>query len=369
MLKTDFEKVQKQKRILFYINGKHHYHLVYNLVKNNPDYQFYFFAPSVEKEDYIRSVLYPLENSFLIKDENILLMKLPVFGLFITTDCQMASPHRRSLHLAHLFTKLNVKTVELEHGLFQLGLDYYDVPSGVNFWNDSLPTPIVADVFLSYAKEPRVPKAVCIGYPPYIKSQNNSYTGNYTLILSNLHWDTYTNVEKYRFYQSVIRLAAGHPDRLFVWRQHHGEKTRQDCKRMYSGLFSAISPCHANLIIEHKMFDDISTEDLIAKATNVISTVSTTLLDCEINKKDTYVYACNTIESLIRKMPKCKTFSSYEELKAVFDKKASIETGKLNPYDNQAFRKVVEENYHISEFDKAVYLDEIVQYKEGRNRK
>ena len=363
MLKTDFKNEQKQKRILFYIRGMHHCHLVYNIAKNNPKYQFYFTSNYLKKDDYIRSVLYPLDNCFFVEDIKNLYAKLPLFGLFITTDCQMTAAHWYSLNISRLFTKLNVKTVELEHGLFQLGLDYFDLPSGVNFYNDSLPTSIVADVFLSYGKEPRIPQAVCIGYPPYEKTRLNSYTGNYTLILSNLHWETYTDVEKYRFYETIIRLVSEHPERLFVWRQHPGEKNSASCKRIYSQIFSIIAPRHQNLIIENKMFDNIITEELIAKAKNIISTVSTTLLDCEIEKKDTYVYACETNASLIEKLSKSKTFSSYEELSSIFDKKAAVVTGKLNPYNNKAFQEMVEKNYHQPELDKAVYLDDIVQYK------
>lgn len=362
MLKTNFKEAQKQKRILFYIRGMHHCHLVCNLVKNNPDYQFYFISNFLKKEDYIRSALYPLKNCFFIGDINNLYTKLPVFGLFMTTDCQMTAAHRYALNLARLFKKLDVKTVELEHGLFQLGLDYFDVPSGVNFYNDSLPTSIVSDVFLSYAKDSRVSQAVCIGYPPHEKVQE-FYTGKYTLILSNLHWETYTDVEKYRFYQSIIRLASEHPDQVFIWRQHPGEKNSAMCRKMYAQLLSVLSPRHLNLIIESKAFEDISTEELIAKAKNVISTVSTTLLDCEIAKKDTYIYACDTNASLIEKLSLCKTFSSYEELTYLFNKKAPLKTGKLNPYNNKAFREVVEKNYHLPELDKAIYLDEIVQYK------
>lgn len=363
MLKTNFKEAQKQKRILFYIRGTHHCHLVYNLVKNNPDYQFYFISNFLKKEDYIRSVLYPLDNCFFISDVNNLYTKLPLFGLYMTTDCQMTAAHVYSLNLRRLFAKLDVKTVELEHGLFQLGLDYFDIPSGIDFHDDSLPTPIVADVFLSYAKDSRIPQAVCIGYPPYEKKQEPVYEGNYTLVLSNLHWKTYTDVEKYRFYQNIVRLVSENPEQLFVWRQHPGEKASPACKRIYTQLLSILSPRHKNLVIESPAFDELSTEELIVKAKNVISTVSTTLLDCEIAKKDTYIYACDTNKSLIEKLPLCKTFSSYEELNYLFNKKAPLKTGKLNLYNNAAFREVVEGIYHMPELDKTVYLDEIVQYK------
>lgn len=363
MLSCNFKEVVTQKRILFYIRGTHHFHLVYNIAQANPDYHFYFVSNFVKKEDFISSPLYELDNCFYVEDLSNLLCKLPMFGLYMTTDCQMTAAHRFSLNLARLFAKIGVKVVELEHGLFQLGLDYFDVPCKHNFYNDSLPTNIVADVFLSYAPEPEIKNAVAIGYPPYQNQNQNYYTGNYTLVLSNLHWETYSQVEKYNFYQSVVNLAIDNPQQVFIWRRHHGEMVNGACVRMLKNIVNTLCPQHQNLVLEDAMIDGVSTEDLIAKADNVISTPSTTLLDCEMAQKHTYVYACDTNQCLIDKMKIKTVFHKDRELKNIFSQKAQIQTGKLYVYNNKLFRDVVENNYRLPHPEKLTYLEDIVPYK------
>lgn len=363
MLSSDFENAVEQKRILFYIRGCHHFHLVYNLVKNNPDYHFYFVSNFVKREDYIKSPLYALKNSFYIDDFDNLFCKLPLFGLYLTTDAQMTAAHRFSLNLSRLFSNMSVKTVELEHGLFQLGVDYFDVPEGYRFYNDSLPTNVIADTFLSYVQEKKIKNSVAVGYPPYTNQEANYYKGCYTLILSNLHWETYSQVEKYNFYQTVINLVMDFPDHLFIWRRHPGEIVNSSCRKMLMDLLNVLYPKHSNLLWEGGLTEKIATEDLIAKCENVITTPSTTLLDCEICQKDTYVYACKTNACLIEKLKIKSVFGSLSELKNIFNNKALLKTGKLQLYKNEAFRSVIEKNYGLPSVDKSIYLEKIIQYK------
>ena len=364
MIKTDFDIIIKQKKILFYIRGKYNFYLINNIVKSNPDYYFYFISNALQKDEYIKSELYSLPNTVFIENLNVLNYKLHMFGLFITINSATSSAYNFSLKFSQVLNRFNIKTIELQHGLFQLGIDYFHNPNKTYFYNDSLQNNIVADTFLSFVPYDKIENSICIGYPPYTQTQNTNYlNGAYTLILTNLHWKSYTDIERYNFYQFIVRLSYDNPNRLFILRQHPAEKLNENCQKIYKNVLENFSADQINIVSENEIFDDINTEELIAKSKNVISTVSTTLLDCEINKKNTYIYECDTSRLLIKKISSCKTFSSYEELISIFDKKATIETGRLKLYDNSVFRKVVGKNYYVPKFDKTTYLEIIKDFK------
>ena len=184
--------------------------------------------------------------------------------------------------------------------------------------------------------------------------------GDYLLILTNLHWPTYTITEKENFYEAVAQLAEEHPELPVVWKMHHAEassaaptwKYVQTALSKHAGVKERIRFAH--LVPELK---DKTAAEIIAGAKCVVSTVSTVLLDCEICRRPTAVYGCASNDVIVKMIKKADVFSDFQSLEALFKKGLSvIHTGKLHPYNNAAFRAVLEELYKPSALTPSEFL-------------
>lgn len=354
----------RQKRILCYLSGEHHFALYYNIFLQNDDLVFYVYSKNISFDSYRKSNLYDLDNVFFVENEREMMYKLNQFSLYITTESQMAWPHRNSLSLIKLCKAASIPVIELQHGLFQLGLHYYSIPRKFFYYADALPVKSVADYVLTYYAVPDCPNSVCIGYPPY-HTCKNSIDGEYVLVLSNLHWGSaYTREDVYRFYNTVFKYAANHPEQLIIWKMHYGEWNIPYLKGFINNLKLIYPSAVDNIIFyyESEMLKMTSLVDLIRKSNYVISTVSTVLLDCEIYGKEVYTYRCPGVECLINRLQSANSFRNYEELSALMsEERREFHTGLLRPYDNSVFRsfitKVVEESNPCSSSELIAILE------------
>ena len=357
--------IEDKKRVICYLKGVFHFDLFRNILQENPDIDFFIHSDSITVDEYRKSNIYELSNVYLVTDLKRFKYKLNLFGAFITVDAQAASPHNYSLELIRLFNKMRVPVFELQHGLFQLGLHYYDCPVKENIHADSLPTTSFADHVLTYYPISNYSNTTQIGYPPYCRKLD-SFTGNYVLILSNLHWDTYTPEEKYYFYKTMCQFAAENPDKTFIWKMHHGEKVNGNCHSMIKTLFSLFPTARKNIIFYHEneFLNKSSTTELIQKAQTVISTVSTVLLDCDMCKKKTVTFSSPAVKCLIERMKQPQAFTNLQELKELLAQPENhFSTGLLYKYDNEAFRKILNKLYKHTELSNKEFLDIVLDFK------
>ena len=355
----------KTKRVFCYLRGVHHFDLFYNIFKENPDVEFYFHSNYIPVDFYRRSKLYELPNVYFTADIKKFKYKLNLFGAFITTDAQATAPHAYSLEIIHFFNKLGVPVFELQHGLFQLGLHYYDVPHKEIFHDDSFCTETFADHVLAYYPENAAASSTVIGYPAY-DHLPEPYEGEYTLILSNLHWETYDKEEKYQFYKMMMELAVENPKQTYIWKMHHGEQVNPICNSMIKSLFEIYPHARKNIIFYHEneFLSKSSVTELIQKSREVISTISTVLLDCDMCNKKTATYCCPTVECLINRMKNPQSFTCLEELKEVLgQEKKHFSTGLLYKYDNKAFRKTLDKLYQPTKLSKSEFLELVLEFK------
>ena len=355
----------KSKKVFCYLRGVHHFDLFYNIFKLNPDIEFYFHSNYISVDAYRRSKLYELDNVYFVTDINKFKYKLNLFGAFITTDAQATAPHAYSLEIVNFFNKLNVPVFELQHGLFQLGLHYYDVPHKEVFHDDSFSTQTFADHVFTYYPETNAPASTVIGYPAYLQDVS-SYEGEYTLVLSNLHWETYDKEEKYYFYKTICELAAENPQQTFIWKMHHGEQVNPPCQSILKSLFEIYPHVKKNIVFYHEneFLSKSSVSELIQKAHTVISTVSTVLLDCDMYHKKTVTFSSPTVECLIKRMKAPQAFTNLHELKELLDTKENhFSTGLLHKYDNQAFRQTLDSRYHATDLSKKQFLELVLEFK------
>ena len=360
------------RHILVYINGTHHFRLIEPIFKQNPDIEFYIFsAGRITPDDFRRSSLYTLENVHFAANLQTLKYKFNLFGAFISTDAHAARAHVPSLRLIRIFRKIGIPILELQHGMFQIGLHYYDVPYKEIINDDSLPTKSFADIILGYYHIDKSPiPLTVIGYPPFANVTPQKDNGEYTLILSNLHWNTYAHQEKHTFYWVVFKYAYEHPDEKFIWKMHPAEIRDAGCNTLAKELFAIWPGLKARFLIHHEnpVLSKITIDELILNSKRVISTVSTVLLDCEMYAKNVAVYTCPSIKCLTDSLAKTALFSDYETLQASLSCSApNFKSGLLRPYDNITFRKTIDKYYRIPDISQDKWLDLVLSELQETN--
>ena len=357
---------EKLPRLIFvYIRGEHHYALIRPLALRNPDYHFYLHSNFVTEDQFRKSELHGIANVHFVQDFRRIVYKLNLFGAFITTDAHAVHAHFYSLKLIRLFRRMGTPVYELQHGMFQIGLHYYDLPHDEYVGDDSLPTTTFADKVLAYY--PPVSRAapfVTIGYPPYdLGCCRKTQPGEYVLVMSNLHWQTYSHEEKHAFYYAVMEYARRHEETLFIWRMHPGEAANKACAVIVNGLFALYPELRKRLIFQRDsmLLAKTGVEGMVRQAKAVISTVSTVLMDCEIAGKPTAVYACKTNACLIGMLEsKDAAFSNVDELENVMSRGTPFSSGLLRPYDNAAFRMEIENSYKPSALKQGEWLELVI---------
>lgn len=351
----------RPKMVLFYINGKHHFPLISPIVKANTDIDFFIHSQSVTEDDYRRSELFRQENAHFVAASPRLQCKLNLFGAYISTDMHAVGAHTYSLRIAKKFNRLGVPVFELQHEMFQVGLHYYDKPSRELFWDDSLPTRTFASrVFAYYPVADGIAPHTVIGYPPFKSPITAHRTGEYILVLSNMHWSTYTHDERCDFYKAVFDYARNHPNEHFIWDVHSGEVENPECKALITGMFDMFPPLAKQIVFTHEqeVLPFLPISELVANSKCVISTPSTALLDCEMYSRRVAVYRCATNRTLTSRIRSATFFGNSEELEHCMSiGPVPIKSGLLFPYDNKAFRKILDESYHETDKDQAEWLD------------
>ncbi|MDR2252126.1 MAG: hypothetical protein LBD98_04850 [Endomicrobium sp.] len=350
MLK-DFRNYKYKKKILCFLEAKNRFDLFYDIAKNNYDMLF-FISSLVSKDEFYRHKIAYLKNVFLCENNankiRDLFLKVKIFGLHITTYCQPSSAHIFGLKVVKLCNKVQIPVLELQHGMFQLGLHYYNASKTLE--SDSLPVESYADKCLSYYPVDDIKNQIVIGYPNFAKPAP-AIKGNYTLVLTNLHWNVYEKINVYKFYYAVIKFASENPSQIFLWLPHAGETLYGGINHTFIKSLLEIYPSAKKNFInvkENKVSSLVPTSEYIRKAGHVISTISTTLLDCEMYKKPTIIWESEETKVLLDKIKTKTSFRDYNDLCKVFYMPHSnlyLKSGLLLPYDNAAFREAVDKHY------------------------
>ena len=341
MIELNFKKFKH--KFLVYAPFITKLNLFLPIVKNNRDFMFIIHINNLKKEEFLKSKFAFFENCFFY-DKLPDLIFTELFDKFITTDAQQCVSHSYSNSIIDSFKSAKKKVIELQHGMSQLGMHYVNLPDDKILADDSLAQNTRADHILAFNKNISMNTENNITVMGYPGTDNilKSYSGGYILITSNLHWDVYKMSEKILFYQQISNCIFQNPKELFIWRQHLGEKTAIS-QSIINQSFS-IHNCNPkqikNLIIDDQFLNNQNTESLISKSSKVISSYSTTLLDCEIYSKPTIIYSAPSIFNLISKLSYKNTFSEKKPINLDYVN-SSVKTGYLKSFNNSNVRKVL----------------------------
>lgn len=212
----------------------------------------------------------------------------------------------RNVLLLSFFNEIGVATLEIQHGLFQYGINNVDMAPQVGAdigRGDQL------GINIGYAARDVVPWAgpEGIGYPKSILTPRPcSRRNGFVLITSNNHWQVYKGPDRQQFGMAVTKLVESRPDLEFVWKPHHGEFLTHETKQVLDTIQQLKLP---NLQIESAG----DAEDLIPSCAFGVSTVSTTLLDYQMQSKPVLVYDRDPVRHLIARM-QVKTFQGAPDL-------------------------------------------------------
>jgi hypothetical protein len=361
---VNFKDDKYKKKILCFLDASHRVELFYHLAQNNQDILFVLCSIMHDfKNVFFRNKISKLPNITIAAPRQEVLVKSKAFGLHITTFSQSTVSHLEGLKFVAMFNKLKVPVFELQHGMFQIGLHYHSLLKWFN--SESFPIEGYADKILTYYPS-GIENEISVGYPIF-DNLKKPIEGDYTLVLSNLHWQCYSKIDVYKFYHAVIKFAAHNPDKIFMWQPHPGEVAFGGLNSMFlKNLFTIYPAAKKNFISikSNQVSNLVPTEEWIRKSGCVISTVSTVLLDCEMYNKPTLVWESESTKVLLDKIKTKTTFADYDTLCKVYDlpyEKLKLKSGLLFPYDNNVFRAAVEKYYKEPQMDENS-LQEILKH-------
>ncbi len=211
-----------------------------------------------------------------------------------------------NLTLLSFFNQIGVPTLEIQHGLFQYGINNTDPGLQVGGRverGDQL------GLSVGYGAKHVVPWGGDHGIG-YLKSnlpaRSSEWRRDYGLITTNSNWHLYAGKQRYQLALAILKLASSLPKQRFVWKPHSAEHGQADAKQAITMVERYELP---NLSIDRST----PAEELILRCSFGITTVSTTLLDYERCQKPAIVFTCPEVQHLVERL-QVRTFSSGSEL-------------------------------------------------------
>lgn len=330
--------------LLLILSASYQINLIENIVSLNKEIDFFLHSNRIDANEFLRSCLSRYDNCFFEQDVNLIKRKLHSFNAVISTAARCCTSHAYSLELLELAKVLKIPIFELQHGLFQLGINYSCHPLKTRMYDDTFLPPSYSDEILSFYKISE--KHTLIGYPPFSseKKYKQERTGDYILILTNLNWQAYSEAERIRFYVTLHKTFKKYRNETFIWKMHPVEIQWLKSKRFYSQLVQEFSK--KNVIFQHQdhILSLVPTEKIIKNAKTVITVPSTVLLDCEMYNRNTLLYICNSTESIYQEImdhDKTSTVTvvrSFDDIVKNISGRNPLKTNYLYPFDNLSFR-------------------------------
>lgn len=242
-------------------------------------------------------------------DTEYLIMHAQNFKLFITFSAPPNVSQKYNYTLVSFFNEIGTETLEMQHGLFQYGINNLDDSQRCGFdstqsgWGLNVEYP--AKNIITWKDN----KAI-----GYLKSDVNLNSSkklideDYTLIITNNNWHIYNEYDKFTFISCIVKLLENNTEDLFIWKPHPAELSGVVVETIKKYSFKNLKIIGQNYIVEYPA------EVLIKECKFGISMISTTLIDFDFENKPTLLFKRPIIQKLLDQLSFSETFENYDEL-------------------------------------------------------
>ena len=311
--------------------GSQHNYVIYNPDK---DLELYILADAIE---------FDAKNTKFCFEANTLGTIVGSFDVVIATVGHLSPVMNKEFKtMIDLSIRNKIPIIDVPHGLFQFGHNFWDDSKIINLASCDYGAGGWIESFCSsqinwFRDAKRGP-----GYPRYNPSLRRiqSCVPDFTLLTTNSNWYLYDKTWQRSFLAFITNYAFNNPDELIVWSPHPAEVPNSPAIKNY--IENLLPP---NIFVygrqfQLKFYGLESTEDLIACCQKGITTVSTCLVDYELNNKDIVVLSSESTESLVKSLKDVSVINLPSHLRSPLNF-TKPETGYLFPYDVGIFDQMI----------------------------
>lgn len=301
------------------------------------DFDFLVYIPSINtklrKSLERAGVRFTTEIAFFI-------LNSAHFDAGMTFGCLPHVAHRNVLLLTAMMREIGVPVIDIQHGLYQWGINFTDDSREVGFSGTSgisLPISTMADLQITWTGENAV------GYPRYKKIFHPAPKPHGPiLIATNTNWHIYTNEDRYRLLRMFSELFASLPRTRFVWKPHPAEfnPANSILREMIKEIQEKPQTFPNVTIVGGGATEQATLTELIGDCRAGIATIGTAVIDFEMLHKPCAIFDCPAVSELNGDLVYADTFRTFNQLIAWINNldeetKAPV-TGQLKLFDPSA---------------------------------
>jgi hypothetical protein len=230
-------------------------------------------------------------------DAGVCLLNPANFQLVVSFSGRREPRLAGSLLLLAFFREVGVATLEIQHALFQPGIND-ESPDGLELG-------YAAQSVLGWGGEHGI---------GYLKSElrfeaRSTWGTGFVLVTADGDSHAYSSKQHYQFAIALLKLAASQPQQLFVW-PIHPEDARSEARSARSMVQEYRL---SNLVFERS----VPAEALVEACSAGISTLTTALVEYQLRQKPVLLYACDSARTSARRL-QAQTFANTTELETRF---------------------------------------------------
>ncbi|MFC4625608.1 hypothetical protein ACFO1V_10335 [Daeguia caeni] len=297
-------------------------------------YDFFVYVPSID--DRSRSTFRRLGVRFST-ELSFAILNAPQMAAALTFGCLPHPAHESVLILTALMQELGIPVLDVQHGLFQWGINFTDDSLEQGFSNAtgiSMPVTTVADKQLRWHGENE------IGYPRYKPNRppaKNEMMSS-ILVATNSNWHIYAEEERQNLLCLLRQLFTARTHVNFIWKPHPAELSGFSMLRQLVDEIKAAPETYSNVEIVGEADNNLySLTELVASCRAGIATVGTSILDFEMLGKPCAIFDCSAVAALNASLIHGDMFHDLPQLLNWLDNldentKPPV-TGYLHPFD------------------------------------
>lgn len=339
--------------VLLILQGPHHLMLYRDLFARCEAFHWVCVLEDVGKvsRDLVTR-LYQLHGVQILTDERAALLNFPAIDAVVTTCAVPHATHGAFIRYLALAYEMGLPVFELQHGLFQLGINYSEraalVGTGLAGALTALDAPNLTRSKLVWS-ETDAGDATCIGYPlfgPHVRDCPSALRpqDGVVLVATNLHWNIFSAQDVTQCWDHLVSLFRRLPDLRFVLMPHPGEMKSAALRR-------GLERCAREGIVNveaRRPADRAEFVAMVAEARMAVSMVSTLLLDFEMYDLPCVMLPCPRTERLTAGLEQVCAPATFEAFATAVEAAyygrddAMLRTGRLVPFAPEALVDAVQ---------------------------